>query len=518
MMKALAVLLSWSLVANAADLPAKSNPHTLHVRLTEIPVNLDWNGSAGLGEAPIIVNVAEGLFGYEYPSRRLVPMIAESVQKSKDLKEYTFKIRKGTKWSDGRPVYAQDFVDAWLKVLYPQATSFYYYYLFDIENGEAFHGRRIQSADSVGIKATSDDTLVVKLKTPQQNWEANTAFWPFFPARKDLEEKHGAKLWRPGFMVSTGPYIYESYEPGKKAILKPNPHYVRSKTNVDEIDFEFGISDEDALKKFNAGEFQFLYNLSFNQIEKLSKKTEPIKLFRHHVFSMNTDKFPMSNKEFRLAILSAINPDELISKGASPLRIAKTLIPPPMMASDQPTTLPFNPVAAKEHLKNSGILLTKNLIPRILTAFSEPYLSIGKMIQKQLKENLGMETELAALQSNEYKAYYNLGDYNATITTWTAKALSPQDFLLPYAHREDLNKPASIAAQYTAMIQEGMQASDSKKATQAFHRAQEFISSTEAMVKPLYFEDGAFLKSSKIKNLYFNHQGIPVLREVILTP
>ena len=105
---------------------------TLNVRMTDAPVTLDWNGPSTMLEAPLILNLCEGLFSYEYPSRKLVPAIAESLTKSKDSTEYTFKIRKDAKWSDGKPIVAQDFVDAWLRLLSPQSTSIYIYYLFDL--------------------------------------------------------------------------------------------------------------------------------------------------------------------------------------------------------------------------------------------------------------------------------------------------------------------------------------------------------------------------------------------------
>ena len=495
-----------------------SSPRILNVRLAGPPVTLDWNGQAGLGEAPIVVNLAEGLYGYEYPSNKLVPAIAASVEKSKDLKQYTFKIREDAKWSDGRPIYAQDFVNAWLKVLSPQSTSIYAYYLFDLENGEDYNNGKVTSADAVGVKATADRTLVVTLKRPNQSWETNTAFWPFFPTRNDLEKKFGTNLWRPGVLVSSGPFIFDSSEQGKKAVLKRNPYYTRAKTNVDEIDFYFVLDGAEAFKKFQEGFFPFLNNLPYTQMGTASKRPDyhEIPLYRHHVIALNTEKFPLSNKEFRLAVLSAIHPEDLLPKGVPSLKVAKTLIPPPFTGSKKPTSTAFDLTAAKEHLKKSGIVMSKNMSIRILTSISEPYLSIGKAVQKQLKEGLGLQTELAALQNQEYTAYMNLGDYNASIITWTAKVLSPQDFLFPYSARADHNRIKVGTTFYDQWIQEGVQATNPKIAEESFFKAQEFISQNEAALNPLFFETGAYLKGPKIKNLYFNHQGIPVLKDVVL--
>jgi oligopeptide transport system substrate-binding protein len=488
----------------------------LNVRLVDPPVNLDWNGLSTFIEAPFILNLCEGLYTYSYPGGKLVPGIAASLTKSKDLTEYTFKLRTDAKWSDGRPIYAQDFIDAWTRLVSPQATSIYTYYLFDVVGAKEYNTKAATSATDIGVKALDDHTLQVKLKRPVKNWEANTAFWPLYPIRKDQIERFGSNWWRAGVLVSSGPFIFDSYEAGKKAVLKRNPFYSRFKSNVDEIDFWLVDDQIDALKRYKEGFFDFLWGLPYSVTSKFkgSSDFQMTQILRGQLLGLNTEKYPMSNKEFRLAILSSLNPAKLIPAGADQLVVGQTLIPPPLPGSKKPTVVKFDPQAAKEHLKKSGVIIKKGSQIRLLTGIAEPYMSVGKLIQNQLNQVLGFNIELAALQTQEYTAYMNLGDYNATLIGWTAKVPSPQDFLLPYSGDAAYNRMHFKNPFYDEWIFEGAQATTEAAASDAFYHAQKVVAEDEGVLLPLFFEKSANLVRPKLKHLYFNHQGIPILKDV----
>jgi oligopeptide transport system substrate-binding protein len=448
----------------------------------------------------------------------LIPGIAESVTKSKGFTEYTFKIRKDAKWSDGRVIYAQDFVDAWLRLLSPQSTSIYSYYLFGIVNAHEYNSKKIASADDVGIKAVDDRTLVVTLKRPTQSWETTTAFWPLFPIRKDLMEKLGTNWWRAGVLVSSGPFVFDSYETGKSLTLKRNKYYRASKSNIDQIDFTL-INDNDvALQKFDEKAFPVLSGLSFRVMSKLSKRADyiPIPLMRHHIIAANAVKFPMNNQNFRLAVLSSFNAAKVLPKDATHLAILKTLIPAPLPGSEKPVHVPYNLAKAKEYLKKSGIVVGPSTKLRILTSLAEPYYSIGKSIQSQISDSLKINVELAALQSQELNTYMNLAEYNLALISWTAKVVSPQDFLLPYSGESPSSRTHYNSTFYDQWIFEGMQGATVKESAESFYRAQLLLSSEQGVVNPLFYEKSGALVRPSVKNIYFDHMGNPIFKDVQL--
>lgn len=488
----------------------------LNVRVTSAPVTLDWNGQATLAEAPYILNLQEGLFTYEfYHGQKLVHGAAQEVRKSKDFKEYTFKIREDAKWSDGRQVFAQDFVDSWLRLLSPQSTSIYVYYLFDVVNAKEFNAGTVTSSDSVGVKAVDDRTLVVKLKRAMPNWEVNTAFWPLFPIRKDRIEKYGNNWWRAGILTSNGPYIFESYEVGKNIVFKRNPHYHRHRSNVDEISFQIVVDHEQALKKYEANYFSFLVGLPISSYAKLSKRKDFqwISFQRINLFGLNLEKFPMTSKDFRLAILHAIDRRKLVADSGNLYQESDTLIPRPLAGSEKPAFIDYDPKKAKEYLKKSGIVIDKKLKVRLLTEIVEPFQSMARKIQGMLQKNLGIQVEVAALQNQDYSTYMNLGDYNGTLISWTAKVLSSQDFLLPYSGDASQNRMHFVNPGFDQWIYEGMRVTTDRERAAAFHQAQKVVSVDEAIMTPLFTEKRGVLVNPRVQHVYFNHMSVPILKD-----
>ena len=512
----LSLLLHSSVFSSVVSAPAHAK--TLNYALSDAPATLDWNGLVTMVEAPILAQLCEGLFTYSFPSGELVPGIAESVSKSLDHKTYTFKIRADAKWSDGRSIYAQDFVDSWLRLLSPQSTSLYSYYLFEIENAKEYHLKTISSTDSVGIKATDDRTLVVKLKTPNLHWEAIPTFWPLYPIRKDRIEKYGENWWRAGILLSSGPFVFDSYEQGKKLILKRNPFYKRFRSNVDEIDMLLIDDPADAFKKYEAGIFPFLDFIGLDEIQAFSKRKDFIKqaMMKHYALILNAQKFPMNDLNFRAAIFHSIDLKTFDLAQNPLLKIATTLIPQPLAGSAHSEAPEFSVVKAKKFLDQSGVLNNKKLKVTLLTSLAEPYLSISKMVQTQISKNTGVQIDLSTQRSKEYSTYLALNDYDMIVTSWTGKVPVPEDFLLPYSSEATNSRLKYTNPEFDQLIQKGIRSAERSEAQASFSKAQALYEKEDYVLLPLVFESMGYLQRAQVHHLYFNHMGIPVMKDVEL--
>ncbi len=494
---------------------------TLQVHLPTAPVSLDWNGASTMIDAPLVLTVHEGLFKQGGTGEPLVPALAESFLREDEGKTYTFKIRKSAKWSDGRPVYAKDFADAWIRLIAPTSPSIYTYYLFDVENAREFNSGKVQDPNQVGIRALDDHTLKVRLKRPSANWEQNTAFWPLFPVRKDLIEKYGSNWWRAGVLVSAGPFIWDSYEPGKMVVLKRNPyHVVEGGSNVDRIEFHILSSYQEALKRFESGTFRFLWNMPSAIIPSVKERSALIKqpLMRGHLLTLNAARYPMTNREFRAAILHSFDPEEILPERSDLLKPHSSLILPPLPGSSGNHRLLKDGKLARERLQKSRFIVSNQFKLRILTGISEPYISIGKKLQSRISEQLGIAVELDALPSQDYTTYMDLGEYHATLITWTAKVLSPQDFLLPYSGEAAHSRVRYRNPFFDQYLFEGIRSKTPALAAKAFDQAQKLLCVDEAVISPLFQETATHLMGKSLRNLRFNHMGLPLVDRVIIKP
>ncbi|MBF0442914.1 MAG: peptide ABC transporter substrate-binding protein, partial [Oligoflexales bacterium] len=103
------------------------------------PRELDPQKAVGHPESKILQNLFEGLTSFDPITLDPIPAAAESWTISKDNLTYTFKLRPGLKWSDGKPITSEDFVYSWRRLLSPALASEYSYIIYSLKNAEAFN-------------------------------------------------------------------------------------------------------------------------------------------------------------------------------------------------------------------------------------------------------------------------------------------------------------------------------------------------------------------------------------------
>ncbi|WP_268869617.1 ABC transporter substrate-binding protein [Liquorilactobacillus vini] len=108
-----------------------------------------------------IVDSNEGLFRYGSHSK-LEKALVKSEKISRDGLTRTYILRK-SKWSNGQPLTAQDFVYGWKRTVNPKTGSQYGYLFSGIKNADAIvNGKR--SSQTLGVKAVGKHKLVVSFK------------------------------------------------------------------------------------------------------------------------------------------------------------------------------------------------------------------------------------------------------------------------------------------------------------------------------------------------------------------
>ena len=184
-------------------------PGTLRLNLGFEPDSLDWAKATDSYSFDVISNIMVGLTKYNNKLQSK-PSIAKSWTVSKDQKTYTFFIDENAKWSDGRPVLADDFVFAWQHLLNPTTAAPYAYLMYPVKNAQLFNTGKIQDPTKIGVKALNDRTLQVELESPLAFFLNLTSWAVFFPQRKDILEKYRDDWTEPKNIVSCGPFNLES--------------------------------------------------------------------------------------------------------------------------------------------------------------------------------------------------------------------------------------------------------------------------------------------------------------------
>ena len=107
------------------------------------PESLDPVVSTGQPEARIYMALFQALVEYHPKTMGPEPALAERWEVNNDSSEFKFYLRKNTRWSNGDPITAQDFVYSYRRALSKETASRNAYLAYYIRNAQAYNEQRV---------------------------------------------------------------------------------------------------------------------------------------------------------------------------------------------------------------------------------------------------------------------------------------------------------------------------------------------------------------------------------------
>ena len=264
--------------------------------------------------------IYNGLLDYKGFTTQLQPDIAADMPKiSTDGKTYTFKIRSGVKFSNGRTVTADDFKYSWERMLDPKTAgpmtggSFW----GGVHGAQDFYNGAATSIS--GIKVIDPSTLEIDLDTPNQSF-LNIIAMPFgFVIPKEAVAAAGSDYAHKP--VGTGPFTLDKWTPGQLIVLKKNPSYFGTKPYLDEVDAQIGLTPEVAYLRVQNNQLDIAQPdntiPSAQYIQLSSNPTWKNRILKNtnvdiYYLAMNVNMKPFDNKLVRQAFNYLVNKANLV--------------------------------------------------------------------------------------------------------------------------------------------------------------------------------------------------------------
>ena len=221
------------------------------------PESLDPAFAGSIAETNILGDVMVGLTTLDAAARP-IPGIAEHWQTSPDGLTWTFHLRKA-RWSDGKPVTADNFLFAWRRLLEPKTASRNAQLLWVIKNARAITAGR-SPATALGATASGPSLLTVTLEHPA----------PYLPELLTLPAAlplPHAPSFAPGRTVSNGPYLLKAWQPNDHIALAKNPgFYDAASVRIDTVNYFPTVDTQAALRRVRAGELDMQTPLPASQL------------------------------------------------------------------------------------------------------------------------------------------------------------------------------------------------------------------------------------------------------------
>src|SRR5262245_531305 len=398
-MRHLAKLLLVALTLIPLAAPAAAPAQNLVLQAATEPPGLDLTATPASATAAVVFyNVQEGLVKVDRHGK-LVPWLAERWNTS-DNKNYTFFLKRGVRFHNGREMKAAD-----VKFVFDRAL-----------NPETKHPA-VKQYEVIGDIIVKDDyTITFALKNTNANFLLTMARQGSVIYPREAVETLKSEP------IGTGPYKLSEWVRGARIVLAKNGDYhVKGLPKIDRVTYRFIPDPNAALAALKAGDVDAsMFGLGPEHIPDLQKDSRFQVIVGETtndvIMSMNNSKKPFSDVRVRRAITHGINKPDVVKGAMFGLgRVLGTNVDPlnPYFV-DMSGAMPYDPAKAKKLLAEAGY---PNGFETVLKLAPQYYYTVrtGEVLVDQLQK-MGVKVKIEQSEWGQWLSrVWKDADYDLTI-------------------------------------------------------------------------------------------------------
>jgi peptide/nickel transport system substrate-binding protein len=348
------------------------------------------------------------------------PALATDWEVSDDNLTWTFELREGVTWHNGREFVADDVVYSYERIM-------------DTETAAA-NAFRFESIESV--EAPDDQTVVINLSRPTPNLLANIgAFKGMAIIPQEIVEDDTIDT----LPVGTGPFRFVEQSPDEIVLERNEDYWQDGLPLLDGVRFRPIPDPTVKLTNLQGGDVDWVDNVPPQQLSQLEDsddiELESVSGGDYWYLAMNLDRPPFDDVEVRRAVAFALDREAIteaaLFEAATP---NQTAIPPDNFFATDHAPFEYDPDQAQQLLDDAGVsdvtmeLMVTNEYPETVTA--------AQVIDDQLGE-IGIDVTIRELDFGSWLDEQAAGNFDAFMLGWLGN-IDPDDFY--YAqHRTDAN-------------------------------------------------------------------------------
>jgi len=329
----------------------------------------------------------EGLYGFD-KDMKMIPVLAEGYEVSKDGLVYTIKLRKGVKFHDGT-----DFKADAVKVNLDRVTN--------PDNHLKRYG--LYNNNIAKVEVVDDYTARITLKTPFSPFIAQLAHPSTVMISPTALAKYGKDI--ASNPVGTGPFKFVEWNrTDYLKVAKFDGYWRKGYPKVDTITWKPVVDNNSRAALMQTGEAHFTFPVPYEQAEVLKSKPDlevvaaPSIVLRY--LSMNTQKKPFDNPKVRQAIAYAINKEALAKVAFNGYATPATGVAPQGVEyAVKIGEWPYDLAKAKELMKEAGY--PNGFETELWSAYNYTTAQkVTQFIQQQLQQ-IGIKTRITLLEAGQ---------------------------------------------------------------------------------------------------------------------
>lgn len=448
--------------------------------------------------------------------------VAESITVD-DPQHLTVKLQDGWTFTDGTPVTAHSFVDAW-NWNANSANAYYNQYFF--EDIEGFSWDEPVEAMS-GLEVVDDLTFTISLNKPASDFALRLGYSAFYPMPEAFFADPEGFGQNP---IGNGPYMLagpDAWQHDIQIDLVVNPDYKGGRVpQNDGLTFIFFESQDAAYAALQDDAVDVIDGVPDSALATFETDldgrgvNQAAAIFQSLTIPGWLPHFSGEEGQLRRqAISMAINRAEITEVIFQGTRTPASDFTSPVIdgwtdSLNGSEVLDFNPEKAKELWAKADAISPWDGTFKIAYNADGGHQAWVDAVANSIKNTLGINAE-----GEPYAAF---GDFRATVTDqdnpiqasfrtgWQADYPGLYNFLGPlYATNAGSNDGKYSSAEFDALLQQGITETDADAANAAFQKAQEVLLK-DLPVLPLWYSNVTGGYSSLVSNVEFGWNSVPL--------
>ena len=478
------------------------------------PVTLDPASCPDAASASYIVEIFSGLVTLDN-ELNVVEDIAQSYDLSPDGSTYTFHLREGVRFHNGREVRASDFKYSIERAADPQTRSpVAEAYLGDIVGVK--HKLRGEADEVSGVRVVDEKTLEITIDAPKAYFLAKLTH----PTAFVVDEENvasGGDWWR--HPNGTGPFKLKQWQEGQRITLERNELFYRGQAELEEVTFRLRgnsmmMYENDEIKITQVGTANIERVL--DPMNPLNEELMIAPELSVSYIGFNTAMHPFDDEKVRQAFCHAVDKDtiiEILLKGT--VSRADGILPPGMPGyNEELEGLSYDVAKAQQLIAESSY--DDNLPPIVLSISGgcAGMSAVDAAIASMWQENLGVEV---AIQSVEWETFLDdmrEGRLQVFEIGWVADYPDAENFLDLLFHSESVENHTDYSNPELDELLEMARVEGDFDSRWEIYQAVEETIVADAPWLPLWFGQSYYLVKPEVKGFFPAPIVIPVLKGV----
>ena len=398
-------------------------------RDTYDPRSLDPALSTDVPTGRAVGYVFDGLVRFT-PDAQVVPGLARAWDVSTDGLTYTFHLRTGVKFHDGRPFTARNVVGTFQRVLDPATKGGRGWPLFPIRGAKEYADGKGTTIS--GLTAPNDTTVVITLAEPLAIFPKLLAM----PVAAIVPDSPAANFGENP--IGTGPWKFVEWKHDDYLLFAKNPTYFDGAPKADSLMARIVPEPSTAVAEFESGNVDVLYvpegeTRNWEQTDEKKAMLLSAPALRMVYIAINTTRGPLADVRVRQALNYATDSKSILDGIVSGRgNLSAGVIPPALPGGDSTRRGYTRDVAkAKQLLAAAGY--PNGIDIELWSSQTPPFPRISQAVQANLLE-AGVRVKLVQRDASSMREAARAGQTDMALKDWFADYPDAENFLFPLLH------------------------------------------------------------------------------------